>query len=62
MAAAAAEKITPLHLARERIVYPTPAVCPCCGGGSLRKIGEDGASTGLGAPASVALAFHACGR
>src|SRR5689334_7246553 len=55
MAAAAAEKITvpsfgrrrparrplPLHLARERIVYPTPAVCPCCGGGSLRKIGED---------------------
>jgi transposase len=55
MAAAAAKKITvpsfgrrrparrplPLHLARERIVYPTPAVCPCCGGGSLRKIGED---------------------
>ena len=57
MAAAAAtgEKITvqsferrrparrplPEHLPRERIVYPVPAACPCCGGGTLRKIGED---------------------
>jgi hypothetical protein len=24
-----------------RIVYPAPSVCPCCGGGTLRKIGED---------------------
>ena len=53
--AAAAEKITvpsferrkparrplPEHLPRERIVYPAPAACPCCGGGTLRKIGED---------------------
>ena len=55
MAAATAEKITvpsferhkparrplPEHLPRERIVYPAPAVCPCCGGERLRKIGED---------------------
>jgi transposase len=31
----------PEHLPRERIVYPLPAVCPCCGSGALRKIGED---------------------
>ena len=55
MAAAASEKITvpsferrwparrplPEHLPRERIVYPAPLTCPCCGGGTLRKIGED---------------------
>jgi transposase len=55
MAAAAAEKITvpsferrrparralPEHLPRERIVYPAPLACPGCGGGTLRKIGED---------------------
>ena len=54
-AAAAAEKITvpsferrkparrplPAHLPRERIVYPAPSVCPCCGDSRLRKIGED---------------------
>src|SRR5262249_48243152 len=53
--AAAAEKITvpsferrrparrplPAHLPRERIVYPVPSVCPCCGDARLRKIGED---------------------
>ena len=53
--AAASEKITvpsferrkparrplPEHLPRERIVYPVPTTCPCCGGGTLRKIGED---------------------
>jgi transposase len=55
MLAAAAEKITvpsferrrparrplPAHLPRERIVYPAPLVCPCCGDNRLRKIGED---------------------
>jgi transposase len=54
-AVAAAEKITvpsferrkparrplPAHLPRERIVYPAPSACPCCGDGRLRKIGED---------------------
>src|SRR5690348_6295640 len=53
--AAAAEKITvpsferrkparrplPEHLPRERIVYPAPLACPCCGDERLRKIGED---------------------
>ena len=55
LVSAAAEKVTvpsferrkparrplPEHLPRERIVYPAPAACPCCGGGTLRKIGED---------------------
>jgi transposase len=36
-----ARRPLPEHLPRERIVYPTPLVCPCCGGGNLRKIGED---------------------
>jgi transposase len=54
-AAAAGEKMTvpsferrrparrplPEHLPRERIVYPAPSACPCCGGTTLRKIGED---------------------
>jgi transposase len=29
------------HLPRERVVYPGPTSCPCCGGAALRKIGED---------------------
>jgi transposase len=36
-----ARRPLPAHLPRERIVYPVPAACPCCGGGTLRKIGED---------------------
>jgi len=54
MAAAASEKVKvqaferrrparrplPEHLPRERIVYPAPSACPCCGG-TLHKIGED---------------------
>jgi transposase len=36
-----ARRPLPEHLPRERIVYPAPAACPCCGGGRLRKIGED---------------------
>jgi len=36
-----ARRPLPDHLPRERIVYPLPAVCPCCGGASLRKLGED---------------------
>jgi transposase len=52
--AAAAEKIAvapferrrparrplPEHLLRERVVYPSPSACPCCGG-TLHKLGED---------------------
>jgi transposase len=36
-----ARRPLPEHLPRERIVYPAPAACPCCGGTALRKIGED---------------------
>jgi transposase len=36
-----ARRPLPAHLPRERIVYPIPSVCLCCGEGRLRKIGED---------------------
>src|SRR5436190_1634422 len=36
-----ARRPLPAHLPRERIVYPAPAICPCCGDNRLRKIGED---------------------
>jgi transposase len=36
-----ARRPLPAQLPRERIVYPAPSACPCCGGGTLRKIGED---------------------
>jgi len=36
-----ARRPLPEQLPRERVVYLLPAVCPCCGGESLRKIGED---------------------
>lgn len=35
-----ARRALPEHLPRERIVYPSPSACPCCGG-ALRKLGED---------------------
>ena len=35
-----ARRPLPEHLQRERIVYPSPSVCPCCGG-ILHKLGED---------------------
>ena len=31
----------PEHLPRERVVVPAPTNCLCCGGGRLRKLGED---------------------
>jgi transposase len=38
----AAERNTfPDHLPRERVVLDPPTVCECCGGGRLRKLGED---------------------
>ena len=36
-----ARRLLPVHLPRERIVYPGPSICPCCGDSRLRKIGED---------------------
>jgi transposase len=35
-----ARRPLPEHLPRERIVYPSLSVCPCCGG-TLHKLGED---------------------
>src|SRR3989442_7270685 len=39
-----ARRPLPEHLPRERIVYPSPSACPCCGG-ALHKLGEDVART-----------------
>jgi transposase len=36
-----ARRPLPEHLPRERVVYPAPAACPCCGSARLHKIGED---------------------
>src|ERR1700730_7136556 len=35
-----ARRPLPADLPRERIVYPSPSACPCCGG-TLHKLGED---------------------
>jgi transposase len=35
-----ARRPLPEHLPRERVVYPMPSACPCCGG-MLHKLGED---------------------
>jgi transposase len=35
-----ARRRLPEHLPRERVVYPTPSACPCCGG-ALHQLGED---------------------
>ena len=35
-----ARRPLPEQLPRERVIYPAPAACPCCGG-VLHKIGED---------------------
>jgi transposase len=35
-----ARRPLPAHLPRERVVYPVPSACPCCGG-ALHKLGED---------------------
>jgi transposase len=37
----ATRRNVPDHLPRRRIVHPMPAVCPCCGGDKLSKVGED---------------------
>jgi transposase len=36
-----ARRPLPEHLPRERVVYPAPSICPCCGGTKLHKLGED---------------------
>lgn len=33
-----ARRLLPDHLPRQRVVYPGPSACPCCGG-VLRKLG-----------------------
>ncbi len=40
-----ARRKLPEHLPRERVVHPGPTACACCGGGNLRKLGEDVSET-----------------
>jgi transposase len=35
-----ARRPLPEHLPREKVIYPVPQACPCCGG-TLHKLGED---------------------
>lgn len=52
-----ARRPLPAHLPRERVVYPAPAVCPCCGG-TLRKLGEDVTETLEHVPARWKVIQH----
>lgn len=52
-----ARRPLPDHLPRERIVYPAPSACACCGG-SLRKLGEDITETLELVPASWKVIQH----
>jgi len=48
----------PEHLPRERVVHPAPTACPCCGGSTLRKIGEDVTETLEHVPAQWKVIQH----
>jgi transposase len=52
-----ARRPLPEHLPRERIVYPVPSACPCCGG-ILRKLGEDVTETLEHVPAHWKVIQH----
>jgi Cu/Ag efflux pump CusA len=49
-----ARRTLPNHLPRERVVYPVPKACPCCGG-ALHKLGEDPSAMVGGALVVVVL-------
>ncbi len=52
-----ARRPLPERLPRQRIVYPAPEACPCCGGG-LRKLGEDVTETLERIPAQWLVIQH----
>jgi transposase len=52
-----ARRPLPAHLPRERIVYPAPGACSCCGG-ALRKLGEDVTESLEYVPASWKVIQH----
>ena len=56
-----ARRPLPDHLPRERVVLPSPQTCPCCGGGRLRKLGEDVTETLERVPRAGKW-FSMCGR
>ncbi len=56
-----ARRPLPESLPRQRIVYPAPEACPCCGGG-LRKLGEDVTETLERVPAQWLVIQHVRGK
>ena len=52
-----ARRPLPEHLPRERVVYPAPTACPCCGG-ALHKLGEDITESLELAPRQLKVAQH----
>jgi transposase len=53
-----ARRELPEHLPRERVVHAGPTACPCCGGSTLRKIGEDVTETLEHVPARWKVIQH----
>jgi transposase len=53
-----ARRELPAHLPRTRVVHPGPAVCACCGGSELRKLGEDVTETLERIPARWQVTQH----
>ena len=46
------------NLPRERVIVPSPSTCSCCGGGNLRKLGEDVTETLERVPATWKIVQH----
>jgi transposase len=53
-----ARRPLPEHLPRERVVHAAPTACSCCGGNTLRKIGEDVTETLEHVPARWKVIEH----
>jgi transposase len=53
-----ARRPLPDHLPRKRILYPAPSACPCCGGTTLSKLGEDITETLERVPAQWLVIQH----
>lgn len=53
-----ARRPLPEHLPRTRMVYPAPALCPCCGETDLSRLGEDVTETLERLPARWLVVQH----
>lgn len=53
-----ARRPLPANLPRERVIYPPPAVCPCCSNTSFRKLGADETESLERVPARWKVVVH----